>query len=107
MASAALPLNLLSGVEKLSYLAENWTLRGPGTPGENRRFVRQVVFEQPFLTTPILHLGIVGLDISNEDYSRLTVRSEALGPDGFTLVAETWFDSQIFRVDVSWLALGH
>jgi hypothetical protein len=107
MVSATLPLNLLSGVEKLSYLAENWTLRGACSSGKNRQFVFQVVFERPFATTPILHLGIVGLDISNEDYSRLTVRAEGLGPEGFNLVAETWFDSQIFRVDVSWLALGH
>lgn len=107
MDSATLPLSLLSGVENLSYLAENWALRGPCTPGKNRRFATRVVFDRPFATTPILHLAIVGLDISNEDYSRLTVRSEGIGPGGFDLVLETWFDSQIFRVDVSWLALGH
>jgi hypothetical protein len=66
-----------------------------------------VVFDLPFANTPLVHLGIVGLDISNEDYARLTVRTGKLGPVEFEIVAETRFNTQAFQDQVSWLALGH
>lgn len=100
------PLSMLAGVDRLDYEMSGWTLLGPPSVGVNRKFVREVTFQREFSQPPIVHLGIVGFDISNQDFSRLKVRPAAILPSGFSIVAETWFDTQIFGVDISWLAVG-
>lgn len=107
MNAPTIPLSISAGVQTLDSSSEGWTLVTPAHDSVTRTFRCEVAFETPFTMTPVVHLGIVGLDVSNEDYARLSVKTDSIGPLGFTIIAETWFDSRVFRVDVSWLALGH
>jgi hypothetical protein len=72
----------------------------------DRAYRHTVTFARPFSATPVVHLGIAGLDASKQDNLRLRVRAEAVGTHGFTIVVETWLHTQIWSVDVSWLAIG-
>ena len=101
--STIAPLSLLSAVVPLGSLVEGWTLEeGSG----QRSFRHSVTFERRFSTTPVVHLGIVGLDASKMDNLRVRVRAEEISTRGFTIVAETWLHTKLWAVDVSWLAIG-
>lgn len=106
MSTGAVPLSMSAGVETLSSDAEGWTLSTPAE-GETRSYEKTVSFELAFASTPVVHLGIAGFDVSNEDTARLSTRAVEIHPGGFTIVVETWAGSRVFRADVSWLALGH
>lgn len=99
------PLNLLSSVVVLDSSLEGWSLLDPGSEGE-RGARRHVSFNQSFSTPPVVQVGIVGLDVSNHDNLRVRVRATDITPDGFMLEAETWWNTKIWSVDVSWLAIG-
>jgi hypothetical protein len=97
------PLALLSAVVPMSSLVEGFTLHdgvGPRTHGQ------PVVFERPFSAPPVVQLGVVGVDASKDHNLRVRVRAEDITANGFTIVVETWLHSQLWSVDVSWLAIG-
>jgi len=101
--SSIAPLSMLSAIVPLGSLLEGWTLLG----GSGDRSYRHAVnFDRPFSAPPVVHLGISGLDASKSDNLRVRVRADSVGPHGFTIVVETWLHTQIWSVDVSWLAIG-
>jgi hypothetical protein len=101
--STVAPLSILSAIVPLGSLLEDWSLlEGSG----QRSFRHPILFERPFLAAPVVHLGVVGLDASKHDNLRVRVRPEAIGTAGFTIVVETWLHTQLWAVDVSWLAIG-
>lgn len=104
--AAIAPLVMLSAVVALDSTLPKWTLLEPATSGETRRFSYSVTFDVPFAASPVVQLGVVGLDASKDDNLRLKVRAEDITPTGFNLVAETWLHSRLWAVDVSWLAIG-
>lgn len=106
MENAPLPLNLLAGNQHLNKDAPGWTLLGPPSHQMNRRFVHEVVFEREFQSAPVVHVGLTGFDIENHDFARLKIHAAGIRPDGFAVVAETWFDTQIHGLSISWLAIG-
>jgi len=99
------PVSMLSAVAVLDHTLDGWTLLDvPDT--QPRKCQLDVRFEQPFASMPIVHLGIVGLDVSNSDNLRVRVQPRDITTTGFTIEAETWFNTQIWMVSVSWLAIG-
>ena len=99
------PLSLLSAVVVLDSSLEHWSLLEPA--GELRRSCRlPVVFERLFSAPPLVHVGVVGIDASKDDNLRLSVRAESITEQGFVLSVETWLNTKIWSVDVSWLAIG-
>ena len=58
------------------------------------------------LRPPLVHVGVVGIDASKDDNLRLSVRAESITQHGFTLSVETWLNTKIWTVEVSWLAIG-
>lgn len=103
--SSIAPLSILSAVAQLSSSLEGWTLLDADLQG-TRSYRYPVQFERAFAATPIVQLGVVGLDSSKDDNLRLRVRAEEISEQGFTIVVETWLHSQLWSVDVSWLAIG-
>lgn len=100
-----MPLSLLSAVVVLDSTLDNWTLLEP--MGGLRRHCRQpVVFERRFSSPPLVHVGVVGIDVSKDDNVRLSVRAESITEHGFTLRVETWLNTKIWSVEISWLAIG-
>jgi hypothetical protein len=99
------PLAFVAGVNTFGAKDEGWPLAA--VPGEEDRLFRaRVSFEQPLRSVPIVHLGLVGFDVGNEDAARLRVRAENISADGFDIVFETWLNTKIWSVSVSWLAVG-
>ncbi|MET0290863.1 MAG: H-type lectin domain-containing protein [Steroidobacteraceae bacterium] len=100
------PLALLSGVETLGTKREGWTLDLESGFTEDRAFRASVRFEHFFRAIPVVHLGIVGFDISNHDAARLKARVENISHRGFDIVLSTWLNTRAWQVDVSWMAIG-
>ncbi len=97
------PLNLLSAVVPMGMSAAGWTLHeGDG----ERRYEQAVVFERSFSAPPVVQVGVVGVDSSRDHNLRLRVHAEHITATGFTIVVETWLHTQLWSVDVSWLAVG-
>lgn len=103
--SNLVPFKLLSSVASLTHRLEGWTLLEAGTE-EKRFFCQYVPFESTFARAPLVQLSMVGVDASNEDNLRLKLRAIDINQLGFTIEVETWFNTRIWSVDVSWLAIG-
>ena len=99
------PLSLLSAVVVLDSTLDHWTLLEPAG-GVRRSFVQPIVFERQFAVAPLVHVGVVGIDASKDHNLRLSVRAEAITEYGFSLRVETWLNTEIWSVEVSWLAIG-
>ena len=100
------PLNFLAGTEALGSLTDGWTLDDAPHGSPERAFRSRVNFTRSFQGAPLVHLGIAGLDASNQDSTRLTASADNVTPDGFEIVLRTWLHSKLWRVDVNWLAIG-
>ncbi|MGC4088758.1 MAG: H-type lectin domain-containing protein [Polyangiaceae bacterium] len=101
--STITPLALLSAVLPVGSSSEGWTLHeGEG----ERRYSQEIAFERPFSSTPVVQVGVVGIDASKDHNLRLRLRAENISSSGFTIVVETWLHSQLWSVDLSWLAIG-
>jgi hypothetical protein len=99
------PLSLLSATLVLDSSFEGWTLLDPSADGV-RSFRYEVVFGRPFSSFPVVHVGLVGLDVSKDDNLRVRVRALEITSLGFTLQVETWLNTKIWSVETSWLAIG-
>lgn len=99
------PLSLLSAVIVLDSTLDDWSLLEPAG-GLRRDFRQPVAFERTFSAPPLVHVGLVGIDASKEDNLRLRVRAESITEHGFVVCAETWLNTKIWSVEVSWLAIG-
>jgi hypothetical protein len=99
------PLSLLSAVVVLDSTLDHWSLLEPAG-GLRRSFRQPILFERRFSAPPLVHVGVVGLDVSKEDNLRLSVRAEGINEHGFVLRAETWLNTKIWSIEVSWLAIG-
>ncbi len=103
--SDLVPFKLLSAITVLDSSMEGWKLlEVPATATRVHRC--PVRFEQPFAASPVVQIGIVALDLGHQDNVRVRVRALDVQPDGFILHAETWFNTQVWCVEISWLAIG-
>lgn len=103
------PLKMCSAILTLDQYEDGWNLTDvqPYPTPEPRSFSYVVQFDSPFSYLPLVHVGIAGFDIDNKDSSRLSVRAEEITTNGFTLIIQTWMHTQVYKVEVSWLALGN
>jgi len=103
--SALVPLHMLSAVACLNSELDGWTLLDVPA-SEPRAFEHVVHFERGFSSAPLVHVAICGFDVGNQDAARLRVRAVAAHEGGFTIRVETWLNTQVWAVDISWLAVG-
>jgi hypothetical protein len=101
--STIAPLTLLSAVVPMNASAPGWTLSEGDGP---RSFATQVTFERSFSAPPIVQVSLTGVDSSKDHNLRVRLSAVDVTALGFTLVVETWFQSQVWAVDASWLAIG-
>jgi hypothetical protein len=106
MANVA-PLTFLSAAVSLDSSLEGWSLLDLApTPEAPRVFRQHVAFSRAFSVPPVVQVGLVGLDVSKDDNLRVRVRAVDITSFGLTLEVETWWNTKIWSVDVSWLAIG-
>src|SRR6188472_1925962 len=101
MTQPIIPLSMLAGVNRFDSDHDGWSLLGAPTHEGARIFVGHVRFDQAFTSPPVVHLGLVGFDIAEHDSSRLRVRAVDITSEGFFVRAETWFNTQVYSIDVS------
>ena len=106
--SDLIPLKMCSSIQVLDQYEENWLLAQVDDceSPQPRSFEYYIPFENPFSTSPVVHAGIAGLDIDNRDTARLSLRITEITPEGFRVAIETWRHTIVYKVEVSWLALG-
>ena len=102
------PLTMSSARIEIDQYTPDWTLsQTDGDAAAPRIFRQHVAFDIPFANIPMVHVGISGFDIDNRDTSRLSVRPEAISASGFDLLVQTWLNTRVYKVEISWIALGH
>jgi len=106
--SGLIPLKICSAVVTLDQYQPGWTLAEiePGKISGRRSFEYYISFAQSFSNVPVVHCGISGFDIDNEDTSRLSVSIAKITQDGFKIVIQTWMHTRVYKVEISWIALG-
>lgn len=97
--------NFLAGTEVMGSQQAGWAF-DQDSDGSGRGFRQYVAFQRAFRNAPLVHLGIAGFDIANQDAARLTAAAANVTPEGFEIVLSTWLHTRLWRVDVNWLALG-
>lgn len=65
-----------------------------------------IVFDEPFRSPPIVHVGISLWDVAQNTNLRADISAENITESGFDMVFQTWGDSKIARVRMNWIAFG-
>jgi hypothetical protein len=103
-----LPLNMLAGAVRFDDGRPGWALLAPPEPeGSTRVFRGRVEFERSFSAFPVVQIGVTGFDIDNGANARLNVAVVGVDVQGFDVELRTWWDSRLWSVDLSWIAIGH
>ncbi len=77
-----------------------WSGTGP------RRAARSVRFSEPFRHPPAVHVSLAMWDIHASTNPRMDLTAEEVTTEGFTILLQTWGDTQIARARANWLAIG-
>jgi hypothetical protein len=102
------PLNLVAGAVRFDASHPRWTLLdGPEPDGAARTFRGRVNFERLFSSSPVVQIGITGFDVDNGANARLNVGLVGVDEQGFEVELRTWWNSRLWSVDLSWIAIGH
>ena len=79
---------------------EMWT-------GEGDRIVtEEIVFAKPFKASPIISLGLTGMDCAHDQNLRFRLSAVNVSNKGFTIEFLTWEDTHFARASISWQAVG-
>jgi len=101
-----IPIQMCSSIEVVDQFAPDFTLAQENATQNPRTFVKRIMFETPFSSIPVVHAALAGLDVDQRDSARLSIRAEAITADGFDLHITTWENTRVYKVEVSWIALG-
>lgn len=100
------PLTILAATVELSHTMEGWVLAEPTDDDERRVFTTKVAFEREFRQAPVVQVALAGFDISNDSAARLSTKAVDITSTGFVVHVETWRNTRVWSVAVSWVALG-
>ena len=101
-----IPLKMCSATVEFDQFTPDWTLAQVNTSEEQRTFVCNVLFDAPFSNVPIVHVGLSGFDMDQRHSARISVRADTITSSGFELNIKTWRDTRVYKLEVSWIALG-
>ena len=101
------PWNVLSSQVALSTSTEGWRLDVVEPTEDSFRSNQvEVWFATPFLSPPVVQLGLTGFDLDQRDSPRLTLKAENITSTGFLATITTWADTRVYAVEFQWLAIG-
>ena len=75
--------------------------------GNIRRKSLRVKFARPFATTPVVTTGFVFIDANKNFNLRVRTYVSNVGPSGFNLRVEEWFNSYTYTLHVAWMACSN
>lgn len=101
-----IPIKMCSAIMELDQFTPQWSLAEENASEESRTFVGNVLFDAPFSNVPIVHVGLSGFDIDQRDSARISVQAESITSTGFDIRIKTWQNTRVYKVEVSWIALG-
>jgi hypothetical protein len=90
------------GVFQFQPQLTGWNLNS----GTGQRSFRSpdINFQPPFPGTPQILLALSGIDSEHTANLRITVHPDDIEPEEFNIVVNTWDDTLIHSVNVTWLA---
>lgn len=96
------------GVERGSIvLFSDYEDGGAMWTGDGPRELRRVVdFSEPFLSEPVVQVGLSMWDMDQKTNQRADISADMVNPEGFVIVFRTWGDTRVARVRADWLAIG-
>lgn len=104
---SSVPWKVISSTVTANVLTEGWNLASLDVEVEQTRtFTVEVAFDSPFVSVPVVQLGLTGFDLDQRDSARLAVKAENITETGFTAVISTWSDSRVYAVSFNWFAIG-
>ncbi len=103
---ALVPIKMCSAIVEFDQFTPDWTFAQENTSEGSRTFVSNISFDAPFSNIPIVHVGLSGFDIDQRDSARISVHTENITSNGFELRIKTWRNTRIYKVEISWIALG-
>lgn len=107
MFESPVPWKVLSSKVGVGVLTDGWNLAEIDPDGgEDRRFVVDVMFDSPFLSVPVVQLGLSGFDLDQRDSARVTLTAENITESGFQAIVSTWAGTRVFAIEFNWLAIG-
>ena len=90
-----------------SILFSDFSNNGPMWAGDGpRESVTEIMFSEPFLEPPVVHVGFSMWDMAGDTNQRADLRAEKVTREGFNLVFRTWGDSRVARIRADWMAIG-
>ncbi|WP_224813927.1 H-type lectin domain-containing protein [Hasllibacter sp. MH4015] len=99
--------NLITVEQGSSVMFSDFANNGPMWSGEGPRdSVTKVVFAEPYLDPPMIHVSISMWDTGGDTNQRADLKAEKVTKKGFNLVFRTWGDSRIARIRADWMAIG-
>jgi hypothetical protein len=106
ISAPVLPLQMAAATTLLNTTTPGWELLQPGVD-RARRCRARIAFERTFSSVPLVHAGLAGFDIENGDAARIQLQVSDVDTAGFTIEIKSWFNTRIWSVQISWLAIGH
>jgi len=76
------------------------------TEDGDRRVLSAVTFLSPFADSPMVTVGVCGLDSDQARNLRFDVSARNVTPYGFEICFVTWGDTRFARASVGWQAFG-
>lgn len=67
---------------------------------------KRVTFKEKFISSPSVTMNISLWDVHSETNFRMKLQAIDITESGFTACFETWDDTQIARMHVTWQAIG-
>ena len=107
MIESPVPWKVLSSKVGVGILTDGWNLaEADPDADEARSFAVDVTFDSPFLSVPVVQLGLSGFDLDQRDSARITLKAESITESGFQAVVSTWAGTRVFAIEFNWLAIG-
>jgi hypothetical protein len=99
--------NLFAVDQGSTVLFSDFANNGPMWSGDGPRdAVTKVVFAEPYLAAPMVHVSISMWDTGGDTNQRADLRAEKITRKGFNLVFRTWGDSKVARIRADWMSVG-
>lgn len=95
---------ILTGTNSVDWNSSDWSLDDDLTG--DRTAKRYIPFSESFVSPPTVTVGLTNLDVDHERNTRVEVYPTDVTSEGFNVTYRTWWDSRIWGLGVSWIAIG-